>query len=125
MIWQLTLVACGGALGACSRYGVSILLRYWAIESWPAATLSVNILGSLGIGVAYVLLDRGAVHPDVRALIVIGFFGAFTTFSTFSLETLHMLEGGELGKAAVYAAASLLGCVGGVMVVVSVTRLVN
>jgi CrcB protein len=123
MIWQLTLVACGGAVGACSRYGVSLLLRLWGLDSWPLATLSVNILGSLGIGIAYVLLDRGAIHGDLRALLVVGFFGAFTTFSTFSLETLHMLESGELGHALAYAIVSLLGCLGGVVAGVGLTRL--
>ncbi len=123
MMWQLTLVACGGAIGACSRYGVSLLLRFWALDSWPLATLSVNILGSFGIGIAYVLLDRGAIHGDLRALLVVGFFGAFTTFSTFSLETLHMLEAGQLSHALSYALASLLGCLGGVVAGVGLARL--
>lgn len=123
MMWQFALVALGGALGACCRYGTSIVMRLWALDSWPLATLSVNVLGSLGIGVAYVLLDRSTMHPDMRALVVIGFFGAFTTFSTFSLELLHMLEAGELARAVIYTLVSLSCCLLGVASGVAATRL--
>lgn len=124
MMWQLALVAIGGALGACSRYGMGIVLRHWALDGWPLATLLANVMGSLGIGIATVLLDRGVIHADIRALVVVGFFGAFTTFSTFSMEMFHMLETGEILRALVYALVSLASCLLGVFIGVVATRLV-
>lgn len=113
MLWQFFLVALGGAVGAGGRYGCSIIVRQHFIDSWPAATLLVNVVGSFGIGIAFVLLERGLMHTDMRALLVIGFFGAFTTFSTFSLELLHMLQRGEFGQSLLYASLSVVSCVAG------------
>ena len=125
MWYQFLLVACGGALGAVARYSTGILVRLCLTENWPLATLLVNILGSFGIGLVFVLLERSMVHLDFRSLVVIGFFGAFTTFSTFSLELLHMIERGEGIHAAVYAGLSLLGCLCGVMLGVYAGRVLS
>ena len=114
MIDQYLLVALGGALGALARYQVSVQVRLHVVDSWPLATLGVNILGSLGIGIVFVLLERGIIHTDFRSLVVIGFFGAFTTFSMFSLELLHLIERGALQSALSYALASLVCCLAGV-----------
>jgi CrcB protein len=113
---QYLLVAMGGALGALARYQVGLQLRLHVVHNWPLATLSVNVLGSLGIGVVFVLLERGIIHTDFRSLVVIGFFGAFTTFSTFSLELLHLIERGAAQSATSYAIASLLCCLVGVTI---------
>ncbi|MDP4916345.1 MAG: CrcB family protein, partial [Haliea sp.] len=81
----LVFVALGGAAGSVSRY----LLAQWTQAQWqggfPLATLMVNLFGSCAIGVVFVLLERQAIHPDWRGLLMVGFLGAFTTFSTFSL----------------------------------------
>ena len=113
MLWQFFLVALGGAMGASGRYGCSIIVRQQFADNWPAATLLVNVVGSFGIGIAFVLLERGLMHTDMRALLVIGFFGAFTTFSTFSLELLHMLQRGEFGQSLLYVSLSVISCVAG------------
>lgn len=125
MLAQLLLVGIGGAVGAIARFGTSIWVRQLFTDQWPLATLLVNVLGSFGLGVAFVLLERGVLHADARSLIVIGFFGAFTTFSTFSLEMLHMLERGQGALAASYAGGSLLACLAAVAAAVFLTRLVT
>ncbi len=122
MIWQYFLVALGGAMGAVARYGTGIFVRSHITENWPLATLLVNVVGSMGIGAAFILLERGVIHVDTRSLIVVGFFGAFTTFSTFSLELLHMIERGEGTQASVYAGLSLIACLIGVAFGVFATR---
>lgn len=125
MWYQFLLVASGGALGAVARYSTGILVRLYFTDNWPLATLLVNILGSFGIGLVFVLLERSMVHLDFRSLIVVGFFGAFTTFSTFSLELLHMIERGEGIHAISYGALSLLGCLCGVMLGVYAGRVLS
>lgn len=113
-------VGLGGAAGAMMRYAVGLGLAGISTAGWPVATFVVNILGSMGIGVAFVLLQSGLLTPDMRALLMVGFFGGFTTFSAFSLEMLGFIERGEAAQAALYAVASVLCCllavVGGVAV---------
>ena len=108
----LLFIALGGASGAVARY----LLAEWAHRLWegslPVGTLFVNVLGSFGIGVIYVLLvEKQLIHQDWRGVLMVGFLGAFTTFSTFSLETITLLEAGHPGQALGYMLGSALLCV--------------
>ena len=108
-------VALGGSLGAVARYGAGELIRSNYSESaWPIATLSVNVVGSLGIGIVFVLLERHCVHEAARLVLLVGFLGGFTTFSTFSLELLLMMERGEWALSVAYAFISLISCFAGV-----------
>ena len=65
-------------------------------RAFPYGTLSVNVLGSMLMGLFYIfLVERMDVNTHWRAGLMIGMLGAFTTFSTFSIETLNLLEAGE------------------------------
>ena len=55
------------------------------------------------------------IAPDIRAALTIGFCGAFTTMSTFSYESVALLNDGDYVRAAVYMSATVLGCVGAVI----------
>lgn len=120
---QILAIAGGGALGA--------LLRYWASNGvyavlgrgFPYGTLAVNIIGSLLMGLLFVLLiDRFAAGPHWRAFLMIGLLGAFTTFSTFSIETVQLVESGEWIKAMANAVLSVVLCVGAAVVGVLIGR---
>lgn len=104
-------VALGGALGASARYLLSQWVHSLWQHAWPLGTLLVNLLGSFAIGVVFVLIERQALHPDWRGVLMVGFLGAFTTFSTFSLETIALLESGRLAPALAYILASVLSCI--------------
>lgn len=124
LLKTLSLVALGGAAGSALRY----LVVYGAARCWPQAllpwgTLLVNLLGSLAIGLLYVLLvERHGVADAWRALLMTGLLGGFTTFSTFALESASLWEAGSLGTALVYMLVSLVSCVLGVVLALALGR---
>ncbi|WP_029407223.1 fluoride efflux transporter CrcB [Thiomicrorhabdus sp. Milos-T2] len=104
-------VAMGGALGAMARFAMSHQVYQWFGREFAWGTLSVNMLGSFIMGLAAVLLiDKLGVSTEWRAFIMVGFLGAFTTFSTFSFETMQYIEIGELNKALMNIAVSMITC---------------
>ncbi len=114
MMRQVLFVAAGGALGALARFALSHLAQSFWGARFPFGTLGINAVGSIAIGVLYVLIaERGILHPDWRSIAMVGFLGAFTTFSTFSLETVTLLESGRAPDALAYVIGSVLLCVGG------------
>lgn len=109
---EIGAIAAGGALGAIMRFWVSSAVYLWLGRGFPWGTLSVNIIGSFIMGIAFVLLtERLILGSEIRAFIMIGFLGAFTTFSTFSLETLALMQEGLVLKAAVNILISVILCI--------------
>jgi CrcB protein len=100
---RFLLVALGGALGSTARYAVALL---FAGATFPIWTLTVNLLGSLLIGLTMELVAA----TDLRLFLVTGILGGFTTYSAFNQETLQMLRSGAWGIAFVNAAGTLFGC---------------
>jgi CrcB protein len=107
-MFNILLVALGGGIGAAGRYGVSLAMPLKPGE-WPWATFSVNVAGSLAIGVlAGWLSSRGDAAESWRLFLGVGVLGGFTTFSAYSLETLRMIERGEWPAAAFYVLGSIV-----------------
>lgn len=120
---QLLAIAAGGALGALMRFWVSSGVHGVAGRSFPYGTLTVNVLGSLLIGILYVAFnERLDVSPHWRALLLVGVLGAFTTFSTFSMETLELLEKGDVLKAAANVLLNVVLCISAAWLGVLLTR---
>ena len=94
-------VALGGALGSLARHSVNIVFSHLTESTTPYATATVNILGSVVIGVLAGLIAGGKLHmtPAVRAFVFVGILGGFTTFSSFMLDTLTLEHGHEHGLA--------------------------
>jgi len=90
-------VALGGALGSVARHAVNLGVSRLGVSATPYATASVNIAGSLVIGVLAGLIAVGRLHmaPAARAFVFVGILGGFTTFSSFMLDTLTLSHGGR------------------------------
>lgn len=111
MIWTLTQVALGGALGSALRF-VTV-----AFIGAPLAVLAVNVLGCFAMGVAFVTLSA-----RLSPLLMTGVLGGFTTFSAFSLDALKLWEAGQIGQAALYAAGSVILSLGAVALGAALAR---
>ncbi|KFL28593.1 MAG: fluoride efflux transporter CrcB [Devosia nanyangense] len=121
---EVLLVGLGGAIGAVSRYGVSVLVgRIWW-STFPLATLLINILGSFAMGVLVGLLAR-FVPPhqqELRLFFAIGILGGFTTFSSFSLDAMTLIERGQWNDALLYAVLSVVVSIAALYVGLLITR---
>lgn len=110
---QIVMVGIGGALGSILRFLMSTAMVAWLGRDFPFGTLTINVLGSFGMGfLAFVLVEHLDLDPVWRTAILVGFLGGFTTFSSFSLETLHLFLTGKTFNALLYMGLSVTLCVG-------------
>ena len=106
-------VACGGAIGAMGRYFISNYFQTVAGNTFPLGTLTVNVLGCAILGALFAALSSiWAPSQEIRAFLTVGMMGAFTTFSVFSLEVVLMIERAQWVLAGTYIIASVVLCVG-------------
>ena len=111
---NLLAIAIGGATGSLCRYGMTNGIYFLLGRGFPYGTLAVNILGSILMGIAYIMMvEKVEVSPEWRMGIIVGLLGAFTTFSTFSIETLELFETGENLKAILNMFLSVTLCISG------------
>ena len=119
---KILLVAIGSGLGGVLRY----LVPCWigAAKGFPWATLTVNVVGSLLIGLFSGLLARhgGSSAESIRAFAVVGFCGGFTTFSTFSNETFRLIESNQWPSAVAYVSLSILAGLAAVFLGYAISR---
>lgn len=105
-------VALGGAIGSVLRYQagrmMTLLLGPAAVTAFPWATLVVNVVGSLAMGLLAGWLDRHGPGGDAwRLFIGVGLLGGFTTFSAFSFELFALVNRGQPALALTYALISI------------------
>ena len=118
-------VVLGGGIGAWLRFASGILFfrNLGPASQFPWATLSVNVLGSLAMGLLAGWLARhGSGGEGWRLLLGVGLLGGFTTFSAFSLELVSMIERGSLATAALYAGISVLAGIAALFVGLALMR---
>lgn len=72
----------------------------------------VNVVGSLFMGFLSTLLFMrfDGMGPELRSLVLIGFFGGFTTFSAFSIETFHLFENDMIKEGIINIILSIILC---------------
>ncbi|WP_100259511.1 fluoride efflux transporter CrcB [Qipengyuania seohaensis] len=122
-------VAIGGGIGAAMRYQTGRAMTQWLgapiMGAFPFATLAVNAIGSLLMGLlAGWLVRSGAdTSEQTRLLLGAGVLGGFTTFSAFSLEMVMLIERGQYLFATLYAVLSFALGITGLMVGLAVMRM--
>ncbi|WP_275466642.1 fluoride efflux transporter CrcB [Streptomyces noursei] len=105
MTWALVVI--GAMVGAPLRYLTdrSVQRRHDTVFPW--GTFTVNVVGSLVLGLLTGAVAAGAASPDVQLLVGTGLCGALTTYSTFSYETLRLSQDG----AGFLAVANVVGSI--------------
>jgi CrcB protein len=119
---SLLLVIAGAAVGAPLRYlgDRAIQARHDTVFPW--GTLTVNVLGSLILGIVTGAVTAGGASPQVQLALGTGFCGALTTYSTFSYETLRLLEDDARLFAAANVVASIVAGLGAAFLGVAISR---
>ena len=115
-------VMVGGAIGAGARHLVGQILLARLGPGFPWWTLSVNIAGSLLMGLLIGWLARSGGSDQARLFLGVGVLGGFTTFSAFSLEAALMIERRELATAFVYVAGSVVLSIAALFVGLMIAR---
>ena len=102
-IRPLLLVAAGGAIGAILRHQITLSLP---MEShW--ATMGINLLGALLLGIlAGGLHNGGIISDDMLLFLGTGLLGAFTTMSTFSLDLATLFDAERFGTIGIHLFAT-------------------
>lgn len=110
-------VGLGGALGAMLRYGAGVQITRWLGAGFPYATLSINIIGSLAMGMLVGYLARlSSPHESLHLFVAVGLLGGFTTFSAFSLDAMSLLQRGDWGAALVYILLSVVASIAALVI---------
>lgn len=102
-------IGVGGAVGAMARHGVGAVSLRLLGPNFPWGTLTVNVAGSLAMGLFIAWLVAREPHsPIMRAFVATGVLGGFTTFSTFALDAVTLWRDRSLQIAVAYVAASVI-----------------
>ena len=103
-------IAAGSAVGGVARYLVSGLVARTVGETFPWGTMTVNVSGSLAVGLLAATHDAGSLSPLAWQAAEVGFLGSYTTVSSFALNSLTLARDGEWPRAAANAGLSLALC---------------
>jgi len=80
-------------------------------QGFPWGTFAANALGSLGLGLVFVLAeDRSWFGADLRLVLGTGVMGGFTTYSAFNLESIGLMQNEAWGRAALYMGGTVVVC---------------
>jgi fluoride exporter len=107
-IFAYAVVFLGAGIGGSLRHAVNVAALRLLGSGFPYGTLTVNILGSLIMGL---LAGYFAFKTDPgqtwRLFLTTGILGGFTTFSAFSLDVVLLYERGTHGIMALYTVTSV------------------
>lgn len=105
-------VAIGGSVGALARFLINEFIYSRTSMVLPLATLLINILGSLSIGLLFGILNKTSFYQaELRAFLIIGILGGFTTFSGFAFDVVSLLDSKNFLTSFIYIFLSVFGSI--------------
>lgn len=104
------LVAAGGALGAGSREGLSLVIP--KLGEVPISIAIINVVGAFLLGYLYEAVTRldsaKTTGKNLKLLLGTGFCGGFTTYSSLATDTGVLFRDGLPWVAVAYALGTVL-----------------
>jgi CrcB protein len=126
ILYGYAVVFLGAGIGGALRHAINRLALHSAV-SFPWATLAINVVGSVAMGMVagWLMLTgdgshlhglaTGRVGQHFRLFLTTGVLGGFTTFSAFSLDAALFLERGRAITAGLYASGSVILSIAGLL----------
>ena len=109
MIRILLFIGIGGFIGSILRFVVQQAVDRTIQGTLPWGIFTVNIAGSLLIGIIMgVALHKNLLSDELRLFLATGFCGGFTTFSAFSFDSFKLVENGEYMHTLMYSGGSVI-----------------
>lgn len=104
----IALVALGGAAGAASREGLSLVIP--ELDDVPVSIVIINVVGAFLLGFLYQAVTRlpGGRAKDLKLLLGTGFCGGFTTYSSLATDSAVLLRDGRVWTTVAYALGTVL-----------------
>jgi CrcB protein len=103
------LIALAGGLGAVTRFVVDAQIgRRAANLGLPLGTATINVTGSLLLGLIVGWWSAHTGDPGLKLAIGTGFMGGYTTFSTASVEAARLAHAGEARRLVIHAGGMFL-----------------
>ncbi|APY90586.1 fluoride efflux transporter CrcB [Streptomyces alfalfae] len=115
-------VVAGAMIGAPLRHLTDRAVQARLGTLFPWGTFTVNVVGSLVLGVLAGAVTAGAAPEHLELFLGTGLCGALTTYSTFSYETLRLAESGARFSAVANALGSVAAGLGAAFVGVAVAE---
>jgi fluoride exporter len=106
-VTRILAIAVGGVIGALGRFAIALVVGEWNPATLPWATLTVNVVGCLAIGVVASSAAIAAGPGWLRPFLITGVLGGFTTFSALALETGLLLDAGRILVAVGYVVVTM------------------
>lgn len=122
------LVFLGAGFGGMLRHAVNLGCARACGTGFPWGTLTVNVVGSLFMGIlaGWLALKAGEGWSGAaRLFLATGILGGFTTFSAYSLDAIVLWERGEAVLALLYGAGSVVASVVALAVGLLLVRVVT
>ena len=101
-------IAVGGLLGSLARFGIAVIVGPGSPGALPTATLTVNLVGAVAIGVVAASAWVSTGPAWRRPFVITGVLGGFTTFSALAMETGLLLDSGHQVVAAAYVVITMV-----------------
>lgn len=107
MVKSILIVGFGGFIGTVARFLISRYFQENVTSLFPWGTFTVNIIGSLIIGIIFGISEKGDfLSPEIRLFLTVGICGGFTTFSSLSNDAFLLLRQEEWIRFAFYTSFS-------------------
>jgi len=107
MLKTLLVAGTGGFIGTILRFLVSRYFQENTFSLFPWGTFTVNIVGSLLIGIFYGMSERGnLLNPEIRIFLTVGICGGFTTFSSLTNDAFMLLQEKDWLRLSLYTSLS-------------------